>query len=76
MFGLAFAIASLSDDLSRWWSFYKIRREAREAADRLVRVYEARETGSVKKAEKNERNENIKRQRGEMTTTTYTRNHF
>ena len=40
MFGLVIVCVSLVDDYVWWWTIYKLRREAREAADRLVLTYE------------------------------------
>jgi len=40
MFGLVFVCVSLVDDYVWWWTIYKLRREAREAADRFVLSYE------------------------------------
>jgi len=40
MFGLVFVCVSLVDDYVWWWTVYKLRREACEAADRFVLSYE------------------------------------
>jgi hypothetical protein len=40
MTGLVFFSVSLADDFLQWWSIYRLRREALEAADRLILIFE------------------------------------